>query len=53
VAQDAVRTGLTNVDKLLPRRKRKGRAEAALISADPRTGEILAMVGGRRQPVAA
>ncbi len=47
VAQDAVRSGLTNVDKLLSRRKRKGRAEAALISVDPRTGEILAMVGGR------
>ena len=47
VAQDAVRSGLTNVDQLLSRRKRKGRAEAALISLDPRTGEILAMVGGR------
>ena len=47
VAQDAVRSGLTNVDQLLSRRKRKGRAEAALISIDPRTGEILAMVGGR------
>jgi len=47
VAQDAVRDGLTNVDKLLSRRKRKGRAEAALIAVDPRTGEILAMVGGR------
>ena len=42
-----MRSGLTNVDKLLSRRKRKGRAEAALISVDPRTGEILAMVGGR------
>src|SRR6185369_17164629 len=29
-AQDAVRSGLTQVDKLLSRRKRKGRAEAAL-----------------------
>ena len=47
LAQDAVRTGLTNVDQLLSRRKRKGKAEAALISVDPRTGEILAMVGGR------
>ena len=47
LAQDAVRTGLTNVDKLLSRRKRKGRAEAALISVDPKTGEILAFVGGR------
>jgi penicillin-binding protein 1B len=47
LAQDAVRDGLTNVDNLLSRRKRKGKAEAALISIDPRTGEILAFVGGR------
>src|SRR5689334_9528376 len=47
LAQDAVRDGLTNVDQLLSRRKRKGKAEAALIAIDPRTGEILAFVGGR------
>jgi len=47
LAQDAVRDGLTNVDRLLSRRKRKGKAEAALISIDPKTGEILAFVGGR------
>ncbi|HUR32265.1 MAG TPA: PBP1A family penicillin-binding protein [Vicinamibacterales bacterium] len=47
LAQDAVRDGLTNVDQLLARRKRRGKAEAALIALDPRTGEILAMVGGR------
>jgi penicillin-binding protein 1B len=47
LALDAVRDGLANVDKLLSRRKRKGRAEAALLAVDPRTGEILAMVGGR------
>jgi penicillin-binding protein 1B len=47
VAQDAVRDGLTQVDHLLSRRKRKGRAEAALIAVDPRSGEILAFVGGR------
>jgi penicillin-binding protein 1B len=47
IAQDAVRDGLTKVDELLSRRKRKGKAEAALISIDPRTGEILAFVGGR------
>jgi penicillin-binding protein 1B len=47
LAQDAVRTGLTAVDQLLSRRKRRGRAEAALICADPATGEILALVGGR------
>jgi penicillin-binding protein 1B len=47
LAQDAVRDGLTNVDQLLARRKRKGKAEAALMAIDPRTGDILAMVGGR------
>jgi penicillin-binding protein 1B len=47
LAQDAVRDGLTHVDELLSRRKRHGRAEAALIAVDPRTGEILAFVGGR------
>jgi penicillin-binding protein 1B len=46
LAQDAVRDGLTQVDSLLSRRKR-GKAEAALIAVDPRTGEILAWVGGR------
>jgi penicillin-binding protein 1B len=46
-ALDAVRTGLANVDELLARRRRPQRAQAALIAVDPRTGEILAMVGGR------
>ena len=46
LAQDAVRDGLTQVDALLSKRK-KGKAEAALIAVDPRTGEILAFVGGR------
>jgi penicillin-binding protein 1B len=46
-ALDAVRTGLGRVDQLLARRRRNGRAQAALIAVDPRTGEVLAMVGGR------
>jgi penicillin-binding protein 1B len=47
-AIDAVRDGLASVDKTLSRRRRKpGPAQAALIAIDPRTGEILAMVGGR------
>jgi penicillin-binding protein 1B len=46
-ALDAVRAGLTNVDKLLARRRRAEPAQAALIAVDPRNGEILAMVGGR------
>ena len=47
IAQDAVRSGLTKVDELLSRRRRRGKAEAALIAVDPRTGEVLAFVGGR------
>jgi penicillin-binding protein 1B len=46
-ALDAVRSGLANVDKLLARRKRKETAQAVLLAVDPRSGEILAMVGGR------
>lgn len=45
LAQDAMREGLTRVDELLARRRR--RPQAALIAVDPRTGEILAFVGGR------
>jgi penicillin-binding protein 1B len=45
-AQDAVETGLSRVDEILARRKRQ-KAQAALIAIDPRTGEILALVGGR------
>ncbi|MDQ3486971.1 MAG: PBP1A family penicillin-binding protein [Acidobacteriota bacterium] len=46
LAQDAVREGLDKVDEILARRKRQ-RAQAALVAIDPRTGEILALVGGR------
>ncbi len=46
-AIQAVRAGLANVDRLLARRKRAQPAQAALIAVDPRSGEILAMVGGR------
>jgi penicillin-binding protein 1B len=46
VAQDAVRDGLAKVDEILLKRKRQ-RAQAALVAVDPRTGEILALVGGR------
>jgi penicillin-binding protein 1B len=48
LAQDSVRDGLTHVDALLSRRKHHGmKAEAALVAIDPKTGEILAFVGGR------
>jgi penicillin-binding protein 1B len=47
-AQDAVRNGLARVDEVLSRRRKKpGPAQAALVAINPRTGEILAMVGGR------
>jgi penicillin-binding protein 1B len=47
MAQDALAEGLAQVDKQLAARKRKGTAQAAVVVADPRTGEILAMIGGR------
>jgi penicillin-binding protein 1B len=48
IALDAVRNGLASVDKTLSRRRRRPPpAQAALIAVDPRSGEILAMVGGR------
>jgi penicillin-binding protein 1B len=47
-ALDAVRNGLGRVDQLLAGRKRQTeRAQAALLAVDPRSGDILAMVGGR------
>jgi penicillin-binding protein 1B len=46
IAQDAVREGLIKVDAILAKRKPRF-PQAALIAVDPRTGEILAMVGGR------
>ena len=48
-AQDAVRDGLAGVDAILGRRKRGPRriAQAALVAVDPRSGEILAFIGGR------
>lgn len=46
IAQEAVRDGLAEVDRLISRRRRRT-AQAALIAMNPRTGDILAMVGGR------
>jgi penicillin-binding protein 1B len=46
IAQDAVRDGIAQVEKLLSKRKPRV-PQAALLAIDPRTGEILAMVGGR------
>ncbi|MEO7190702.1 MAG: PBP1A family penicillin-binding protein [Vicinamibacterales bacterium] len=47
LAQEAVAEGLAQVDKQLAARKRSGTPQAALIAVDPRTGDVLAMVGGR------
>jgi penicillin-binding protein 1B len=48
-AQDAMREGIASVDKILARRKRGARrtAQAALVAIDPRSGDILAFIGGR------
>jgi penicillin-binding protein 1B len=47
LAQEALTGGIANVDQLLSRRRRPRVAQAALITVDPRSGDILAMVGGR------
>jgi penicillin-binding protein 1B len=48
-AQEAVRDGIASIDALLARRKRgpKRVAQASLVAVDPRSGEILAFIGGR------
>ena len=46
MAQEAVGEGLVQIDKQLAKRKH-GPAQVALIAVDPRSGEILAYVGGR------
>jgi penicillin-binding protein 1B len=47
LAQDVVRDGIVRLDEILARRKRHREAQAALIAVDPRTGDVLALVGGR------
>ncbi len=47
VAQEAVQAGIASIDDQLARKQIKGRAQVALIAIDPRTGDILAFVGGR------
>ena len=50
-ADSAVRTQLAGIDKIFSSRKKNaippGTVQAALVALDPKTGEILAMVGGR------
>jgi penicillin-binding protein 1B len=48
VAEDAVRDGLTRLERDYPRLEREDRPlQAALVAVDPRSGAVLAMVGGR------
>jgi penicillin-binding protein 1B len=47
LAQDAIRTGLVNVNEQLAKKKRRTGAQGALIAVDPKTGDVLALVGGR------
>jgi penicillin-binding protein 1B len=47
IAQDVMRDGIVRVDEILARRKRRRQAQAALVAVNPRTGEIVALVGGR------
>jgi penicillin-binding protein 1B len=47
IAQDVMREGILRVDEILARRRKGRQAQAALIAVDPRTGEVLALVGGR------
>jgi len=46
-AAEAVRQGMARVEKRRPRSKAGDPPQAALIAVDPRTGDILAMIGGR------
>jgi membrane peptidoglycan carboxypeptidase len=46
MAQEAVAEGLVAIEKKLSKKK-QGQSQLALIAVDPRTGEILAFVGGR------
>ena len=47
LAQDAMREGLQRVDQLLAKKQVKAQAQGALIAVDPRSGDVLAFVGGR------
>jgi penicillin-binding protein 1B len=47
IAQEAVTAGLVSIDEQMVRKRKTGRPQVALIAIDPRTGGILAFVGGR------
>ncbi|MBP1603522.1 MAG: mrcA 1 [Acidobacteria bacterium] len=46
-AQEAVQAGGASIDAQLARKQNKGQAQIALMALDPRTGDILAYIGGR------
>lgn len=50
-AFEAVEEGMAEVDRLLSRRKPPPEPQAALVALDPRSGEVLALVGGRNYSV--
>jgi penicillin-binding protein 1B len=47
IAQEAVQAGAAGLDAQLARKQIKGQAQISLIALDPRTGDILAYIGGR------
>jgi penicillin-binding protein 1B len=47
IAQEVVGEGIVTLDAQLAARKQTGQVQAALVAVDPRSGDILAMVGGR------
>jgi penicillin-binding protein 1B len=47
LAQAALRDGLAQVDEQLAKRRKRTGAQGALIAVDPRSGDVLALIGGR------
>jgi penicillin-binding protein 1B len=47
IAQEAVQAGAVAIDTQLARKQIKGQAQIALVAIDPRSGDILAYIGGR------
>ena len=47
LAQTAVQEGIASIDAQLAKKRIAGKAQVALIAIDPRTGDIVAFVGGR------
>jgi penicillin-binding protein 1B len=47
LGQQVLSDGLARVDKMLRRRKTRAPVQGALIAIEPKTGAVLAMVGGR------